>query len=133
MYKPKVILAHLHTGGKSLEEIQRDCEGQGLTPQDIMNIQKANEQFDGVQLYLSLWDYDNYGVYHLYGWQDDVDEKMMMGIYFMEQVHPFPQYKDNLEGFIKDWKAKEYEPGSTLCFDKAQVEELGVVQEESRS
>ncbi len=132
MYKPKVILCRLHTGGKSVEEIREDCKGQGLAYRDFENIQKANAQFDGVELWLSLWSYDNYSSYHIYGWKDDVDEKMMMGIYFMEQLHPYPQYKDRLEEFIKDWKAKRYDPGCALCFEKNQVEELGVVQEEEK-
>jgi hypothetical protein len=132
MYQPKVILGRICTGGKSIEEIQKDCKGQGLSIQDIENIRKAYEYFNGVDLWLSLWSYDNYSAYHLYGWKDDVDEKMMMGIYHMEQVHPFPHYKDKLEDFIKDWKGKKYNPDGALCFEKNQVEVLGVVQEESK-
>jgi hypothetical protein len=77
MYKPKVVLARLCTGGISLEEIMEQNKDQCLTIQDIESIQKANTHFDGVELWLSLWSYDNYSSYHVYGWKDDADEKSL--------------------------------------------------------
>ena len=130
MYKPKVIKCRLKTGGKTIEEIREKHKGQGLTYRDFENIQRANEQFDGIILLLSLWDHDNYESYHVYGWDDEVDEKMMMGIYYAEQTHPFPMYEGKLEEFIADWKAGTYDPDCALCFDKEDVEELEVISEE---
>lgn len=129
-YRPKVIKCRLKTGGKTIEEIREKHKGQGLTYRDFESIQKANEEFDGIVLHLSLWAYDNYESYHIYGWSDEADEKMMMGVYYAEQTHPFPQYKEKLEKFIEDWKAKTYDPGCPMCFDKEEVEELEVVSEE---
>lgn len=129
-YMPKVIKCRLKTGGKTIEEIREKNRGQGLTYRDFENIQRAYEQFNGVVLYLSLWDYDNYESYHVSGWDDEVDEKMMMGVYYAEQTHPFPRYKDKLQEFITDWKAKRYDPGCAMCFDKEDVEELEVIREE---
>lgn len=129
-YKPKIVKARLKTGGKSIAEIREQNKGQGLTYRDFENIQKANEQFDGLIVYLSLWEYDNYSSYHLYGWDDKDDERMMMGMYYAEQTHPFPQYKGKLEEFIADWKAKKYDPGCVFGFEPSDVEELEVIQEE---
>lgn len=130
MYKPKVIKCRLKTGGKTIEEIREKNKGEGLTYRDFEDIQRANEQFDGTVLYLSLWDYDKYESYHVYGWENEVDEKFMMGIYYAEQTHPFPRYKGKLEEFIADWKAGDYDPGCAICFDKEDVEELEVISEE---
>ena len=129
-YIPKVIKCRLKTGGKTIEEIREKYKGQGLTYRDFENLQKANEEFDGIVLYLSLWEYDNHGSYHISGWDNEVDEKMMMGIYYAEQTHPFPQYIDKLKEFIADWKAGEYDPGCPMAFDKEDVEELEVISEE---
>jgi hypothetical protein len=129
-YRPKIVKARLKTGGKSISEIREQNKGQGLTYRDFENIQKANEQFDGLVIYLSLWEYDNYSSYHLYGWDNKDDERMMMGMYCAEQIHPAPQYKGKLEEFIADWKAKAYDPGCVFGFEHSDVEELEVIQEE---
>lgn len=80
-YQPKVVRCRLKTGGKSIEEIRVQYAGQGLTYRDFENIQRANEQFEGLLILLSLWEYDNGEYYHLYSWDKADDEKMMMGIY----------------------------------------------------
>ncbi|SHJ74892.1 M78 family metallopeptidase domain-containing protein [Tepidibacter formicigenes] len=132
-YQPKIIKCRLKTGGKTINEIREQNKGQGLTYRDFENIQKAYEEFDGVVLLLSLWDYDNHESYHVYGWDDEVDEKMMMGIYHAEQTHPFPRYKGKKEEFIADWKAGKYNPGCPMCFEKEDVEELEVIREEVKN
>lgn len=97
---------------------------------DFENIQKANEQFDGLVLLLSLWDYDHHESYHLHNWDPADDERMMMAIYYSEQVHPYPRYKNDLEKFKADWAAQTYDPGAILSFAPADVEELEVICEE---
>ena len=129
-YGPKIIKGRLKTGGKTIAEIREQNKGQGLTYRDFENMQKAYEQFDGLVIYLSLWEYDNYGSYHLYGWDDEAEERMMMGMYYAEQTNPFPQYIGKFEEFVADWKAKEYDPGCVFCFELSDVEELEVVKEE---
>lgn len=53
-YRPKVIRCRLKTGGKSIPQIREECRGQGLTYRDFENIQRSNEEFDGLVVLLSL-------------------------------------------------------------------------------
>jgi len=131
-YQPKIIKCRLKTGGKSIAEIRERHTGQGLTYRDFENIQRANEAFNGVVLPLSLWEYDKYADYHMHSWEQEQDEKIMTGMYYAEQTHPFPRYKDNLEGFQADWKAGEYDPLCAFCFDPRDVEEIEVIQDERK-
>jgi hypothetical protein len=129
-YQPKIVKCRLKTGGKSVEQIRAKYTGQGMVYRDFENIQRANEQFDGLILSLSLWNYDGHSRYHLSGWDPVDDTRMMMAIYYSEQIHPYPQYKNDLEKFKADWKAGTYDPGCSLCFDKEDVEELEMISEE---
>ena len=110
-YRPKVVRCRLKTGGKSIPQIREECRGQGLTYRDFENIQRSNEEFDGLVVLLSLWAYDNHASYHLHNWDPADDERMMMAIYYAEQVHPFPRYKNDLVKFKADWAAQAYDPG----------------------
>ena len=67
-----------------------------MTYRDFENIQRSNEEFDGLVVLLSLWAYDNHASYHLHNWDPADDERMMMAIYYAEQVHPFPRYKNDI-------------------------------------
>lgn len=129
-YQPKIVRCRLKMGGKTIEKIREECRGQGMVYRDFENIQKANEQFDGLVLLLSLWDYDNHESYHLHNWDPADDERMMMAIYYSEQVRPYPRYKNDLEKFKADWAAQTYDPGAVLAFAPADVEELEVICEE---
>lgn len=129
-YQPKVVRCRLKMGGKSIEEIRAQYTGQGMTYRDFENIQRANEQFDGLVLLLSLWDWDNYESYHLHNWEPTDDERMMKGIYYSEQVHPYTIYKNDFERFRLDWKAGNYESPGVLNFAPADVEEIEVICEE---
>mgnify|MGYP003201014659 FL=1 len=77
-----------------------------MTYRDFENIQRSNEEFDGLVVLLSLWAYDNHASYHLHNWDPADDERMMMAIYYAEQVHPFPRYKNDLAKFKADWAAQ---------------------------
>ena len=103
-YRPKVVRCRLKTGGKSIPQIREECRGQGLTYRDFENIQRSNEEFDGLVVLLSLWAYDNHASYHLHNWDPADDERMMMAIYYAEQVHPFPVLQANMRlvcsGFV---------------------------------
>lgn len=129
-YQPKVVLCRLHMAGKTIQQIREECAGQGMTYRDFENIQRANEYFDGVRCRLSLWEWDNYKSYHLDDWDAPDDERMMMAIYYSEQVHPVPRYKNDLEKFKADWAAGTYDPGGVICFNPRDVEVLEVVSEE---
>ena len=103
-----------------------------MTYRDFENIQRSNEEFDGLVVLLSLWAYDNHASYHLHNWDPADDERMMMAIYYAEQVHPFPRYKNDLAKFKADWAAQAYDPGgASLTFAPADVEELEVLCEEA--
>ncbi len=129
-YQPKVILCRLHMAGKTIQQIREECKGQGMTYRDFENIQRASEYFDGVRCRLSLWEWDNYESYHLDDWDAADDERMMMAIYYSEQVHPVPRYKNNFEAFKEAWTAGTYDPGGVICFKPGDVEEIEVVSEE---
>ena len=129
-YQPKVVRCRLHTGGKTIQEIRERYTGQGMTYRDFEDIQRADEAFDGLVVLLSLWAYDNHDSYHLHNWDPADDERMMMGIYYSEQVHPYPRYKKDLEKFKTDWSAGTYDPAGVLCFRPEDVEELEVLCEE---
>ena len=94
-YQCKIIKCRLKTGGKSEENIERKYQGQGLEASDIENMQKAFEILDGMVLDLYLCEYDNCKEYNLYSWKEEDDEKMMKAIYHLEQVHPYPRYKND--------------------------------------
>lgn len=95
-----------------------------MTYRDFENIQRSNEEFDGLVVLLSLWAYDNHASYHLHNWDPADDERMMMAIYYAEQVHPFPRYKNDLAKFKADWAAQAYDPGgASLTFAPADVED----------
>lgn len=57
-YRPKVVRCRLKTGGKSIPQIREECRGQGLTYRDFENIQRSNEEFDGLVVLLMLRRHD---------------------------------------------------------------------------
>lgn len=138
-YQPKIVKCRLKTGGKSIEDIQKqykiDADGgvdDKLSHQECEHMRLGFEEFDGVELYLSLWDYDDYADYHLHDWEKEQDKKVMMGVYYFEQVNPLAMYIDELPEFMKDWESGEYDASGVLCFDRQDVEEIEVIQEERK-
>ena len=129
-YKPKIVKAILHTGGKTYEQIKAELKGQGFTCKQMKAMVREHNYWDGLTLYLSLWNWDNHESWHLWNWEDKDDERVMLAIYEAEQYHPFPRYKDDFEQFKKDWKNKEYDPGASISFPLDSVEVLEVLQEE---
>lgn len=129
-YRPKIVRCRLKTGGKSIAQIQEKYKWQGLTRRDYENIQKAGQEFDGLVVLLSLWAYDNHENYHLHNWDVADDGKVMLGLFYAEQVHPFTRYKNNFAKFRLEWEAGLYEPTGSLTFVPEEVEELEIVSEE---
>ncbi len=84
---------------------------------------------DGHLLYFSLWDYDNYESYHLYGWDDEHDEAVMQTIFTTETAAGLCTY-DTLETFSEIWKAKKWEPQGAFTLPLDKVEDIEVKQEE---
>lgn len=87
---------------------------------------------DGLELYFSLWDYDNYESYHLAGWNKEDDEAVMLTMHQSEEEAGLCLY-DSSESFAKAWKSGEYEPECTFCLAPDKVEVLEVIQGEKRS
>lgn len=125
-YQYKIIKCRLKTGGKSAEKIKEKYQGQGLEASDIENMQKAFEILDGMVLELYLCEYDNCKEYYLYSWKEEDDEKMMKAIYHLEQIHPYPRYKNDFKGFKAVWEKGEYEAEAILSFSPEVVEEIKV-------
>ena len=110
-YKPKVVRARLKTGGKTVQSVREKLTGRGFTVRDFQSIIKAGNYLDGLEVQLSLQNWDNYENWHLWNWKQEDDEKVMLAMYQAEQFHPFAamrNYKNNFEQFKEDWK-KEVE------------------------
>lgn len=129
MYRPKVVKARLNTN-KPIDVLEERYKGQGLTKEELESIVEANKLFKGLIVYLSLWDYDNYTAYHLYGWDSEIDEIMMLAMYHSEQTSPLQIYLGKKEEFISDWKSNRYEPDCAFTFEIEDVEVIEVIQEE---
>lgn len=130
-YLPKVALARLHTA-RSLEEVKEQTKGQHFTRNEMKAMVRCNEFLDGLEVYVSKWNWDNHESWHLYNWKQQDDETMKKALYEAEQYHPFAdvRYKNNFEQFEKDWEAGTYDPGMTYSFSDKECEILEVVQEE---
>lgn len=128
---PKVVLARLKTA-TTLDEVRQQLKGQGFTRNEMKAMIRSMGFFDGLEVFLSKWNWDNYASWHLYNWKQQDDETVMKAIYEAEQRHPYScgRYKNDFAQFEKDWKAETYDPGATLAFEDAQVEVLEVLQEE---
>lgn len=130
-YLPKVVLAKLKTA-TTVEKVQKELKGQGFTRNEMKAMVRSFNFFDGLKVYLSKWNWDNYETWHLYSWDDEIDETVMKAIYEAEQFNPFScgRYKNNFEQFKEDWKNETYDPGAVLSFTDEQVEVLEALQEE---
>lgn len=85
---------------------------------------------DGHVLYFSLWDYDNYEYFHLYGWEDAADEAVMLTMFQAETDERLSSC--NLRTFKKMWKAGRWEAAAPFCLVPDLVEVLEVKQEEEK-
>lgn len=65
-YKPKVVRARLKTGGKTVQSVREKLTGRGFTVRDFQSIIKAGNYLDGLEVQLSLQNWDNYENWHLW-------------------------------------------------------------------
>ena len=130
-YLPKVVLARLKTA-TTMEKVQKELKGKGFTRNEMKAMARCYNFFDGLEVYLSKWNWDSHEKWHLYSWDDEIDETVMKAVYEAEQFHRFScgRYKNNFEQFKEDWEAETYEPEGVLSFTDEQVEVLEVLQEE---
>lgn len=126
----KVIKGKIVTGGRTIPEIREANKGQGMTYRDFENMQKAYEHFNGAEAVFRLWAHDEFESHYLAEWDSKHDEQIMMGMYYAEQLNPFQdQYKNNLDGFIVDWKAQKYDPMCAFALNPGDVEVIAILKE----
>ena len=99
-------------------------------------MQKADQYFNGLEILLASWWYDDHSCWHLFSWPKAVDNRVMCAMYHAEQYKGGPAilpsaYKNNFEAFRRDWEAGTYDPGATYTFPLENVEVLEVLQEEA--
>ena len=129
-YLPKVAYVRLHTAGKTAKDYQKELKGQGFTFKQFEHMAKSDEYWDGLELWVSMWSYDNHESWHLWNWKKEDDSRVMMAMYEAEQFHPYERYINDFEGFKAEWETGKYDPGCTYTFPLAAVEVIEVVQEE---
>lgn len=132
-YLPKVAFVRLHTAGKTVKEYQQEYKGQGFTYKQFEHMKRADEYWDNLELWVSMWDYDNHTAWHLWNWKKKDDNRVMLAMYEAEQYHPFMRFKNDFERFKALWESGEYDPGCTYTFPLESVEVLEVVQEEQKN
>lgn len=129
-YLPKVALVRLHTAGKKVNQYREELTGQGFTYRQFEHMKRSDEYWDGLELWVSMWNYDNHESWHLWNWKKEDDNQVMLAMYEAEQFHPYGRYMGDFEKFKADWKDGKYDPGMTYTFPLEAVEVLQIVQEE---
>lgn len=124
-YIPKIVKARLKTN-YTIEQLKKECSRYGFTENELNYIKKAYDYFNNVELYLSLWNHDK-ECYHLWDWEEQFDEKVITGIYY---VILSAGYDYELDKFKKMLKSDTYELEVIICFKYSEVEVLKIVQEE---
>ena len=115
------------TAGTPAEDAPKDEEKCSYKPKIIKGkVHDTGYPVDGCVMLFSMWDYDNHDSWHLYGWDDDVDDAVMRTMHQTDEIY----MDDTPEQFAKRWKAKEYEPDGAFCLDLDKVEVIEVLQEE---
>ncbi len=132
-YKPKVVRARIVIPFKPWEEYREEYKGQGFTVNNFKAMQKADQYFNGLELFLSSWAYDQHSSWHLWNWDKEDDERVKLAFYHAEQFKPGTPYKNQFERFCKDWDGQTYDPGMVYTFQHGQVEVLEVLQEEENN
>ncbi len=84
---------------------------------------------DGHTLVLTLWDYDNYESWHLYGWMPE-DEHAVMETMFITETEAGMCLYNTLGEYTEYWK--EQEPEGSFCIPLENVEVIKVLQEEQK-
>lgn len=129
-YLPQIVRGKIKIPFREWTEYRAELTGQGYTVNNFKAMQKADQYFNTLELFLSSWSYDQHSCWHLWNWNPADDERVMLALYHAEQYKPGTIYKDDFRAFRRDWEAGEYDPGATYTFKLDQVEVLEVLQEE---
>lgn len=135
-YTPRVVRARINIPARPWQAYREEYRGQGFTVNNFKAMQKADQYFNGMEITLSSWWYDDHSCWHLFNWPQAVDDRVMCAMYHAEQYkggpHMLPSaYKGDFEKFRADWAAGTYDPGATYTFKPEDVEVLEVLQEEA--
>ena len=135
-YTPRVVRARIKIPFRTWQEYREEFRGQGYTVNGFKAMQKADQYFNGLEITLSSWWYDDHSSWHLFNWPKAVDDRVMNALYHAEQYKGGPAmlpsaYKNDFEKFKADWEAGTYDPGATYTFPLENVEVLEVLQEEA--
>lgn len=118
--------AKLKTGNKTEKDIRMQAEKGNwfgeLTDDDIANIISCNNYLDGLTVIVCNKIGDN--DYTLISWEKESDPKVKEAIYLLEQDRYCGTYINNRVDFDTDWDKGEYEPSTSVSFDKDEVEIL---------
>lgn len=83
---------------------------------------------DGKAVYLSQWDYDNNEHFYLAAWNDDAEEAVLQTLFATAVEAGMVSTDDTYEDFVDAWKAGEFVPDSTFCFNFENVDVLKTIQ-----
>jgi len=125
MYRPKVVKGNLKSDVLTDERLKKMITSED--DNELEALRQFYKYLEGIEFYLSLWDYDKHESYHMHTWDMKDDEKFMNAIFHMEKF--MGGYSD-FEEFKEIWKLGEYEPDGVLCFDLDIIEVLEVICEE---
>lgn len=130
-YKPQLVLCKMKTGNRSIKEtIEEEFNGHASIQEAILT-KMFNDQINGLELVLSLWNTDNYEYYHLWSWNKEDEEKIIRAFYFIENLY-CEMYDGKFEMFRENWKKGPYEPDGAIVFEKKYVEEIKVLSKEEK-
>lgn len=124
-YSPEVLKCKMNFKNITDDEIRKYC----IDDKEVSGVRKFYEKLDGIELYLSLWDYDNHEDYHLSGWAEDVDEMVKEAFWIYEQEFGFCKNKSDFKSI---WEAGEYDCGVSIIFNLNNAEVLEVISKEKK-
>lgn len=128
-YAPKLVLCRLKTGGRTLEQTKEEEFNGHASLDELTFTKKFNDEIDGVEAILSLWDYDNYKYYHLSSWDKQYEDKIIKAMFYAENTMS-SIYRNDFERFKNDWQTELYIPECPIVFEKKHIEEIRVIREE---
>ena len=99
-----VLAVIFKTRAMSRSAYREEYRGQGFTVNNFKAMQKADQYFNGLEITLSSWWYDDHSCWHLFNWPQAVDDRVMCAMYHAEQYkggpHMLPSaYKGDFEKF----------------------------------
>lgn len=121
-YTPKIVLGKVDASKVTDKNVGDGC----VTKKDIDVCKEFINKINGLELKVSLWDYDNYSKYHLWSWKNKDDETMKEAFWLLENQFGFLER----DKFIKEWKAREYDAGGSTVIPLECIQVIEVLQEE---